>query len=43
MVREISASDPDLAFLQGRWAELPEHIKSVVMALVRSVQEEGAL
>ena len=30
-------SDPDLTFIQKRWAGLPEPVKAAVLALVRSV------
>ncbi len=33
-------SGADLAFIRGRWADLPERIRQAVMALVRSVPEK---
>jgi hypothetical protein len=36
---EEHPSDPDLALIQERWPGLPEHIKSAIMALVRSVPD----
>jgi hypothetical protein len=33
---ENTPPDPDLALIQDRWPELPEHIKAAVLALVRT-------
>lgn len=38
---EKPLSDPDLALIQERWPELPEHIKAAVLALVRGCTREG--
>ena len=34
---ENTPLDPDLALIQDRWPNLPEHIKAAVLALVRSI------
>jgi len=39
---EIIRSDPDLALIVERWAELPEAIRAGILAMVRaSVPSEG--
>jgi hypothetical protein len=35
--------DPDLALIQDRWSDLPEHIKAAIKALVQSVAKGGAV
>jgi hypothetical protein len=32
--------DPDLALIQERWPNLPEHIRQAVLALVRSTSDK---
>jgi hypothetical protein len=40
VVHEIP-SDPDLALIQDRWPELPEHIRATIMTLVQSAPKQG--
>ncbi len=32
-------ADPDLSLIHDRWANLPEHIKAAVLALIRSASD----